>query len=188
MAGAIIYSGRTGIPLLNDIPAFPIPGIPDSAPADNARLLAAILALECTRIALPPTPLLRPEDLMEFRDANSKLLRGFRRSMLRYAADLNGKIKGLSAEDFQAKTKFFIETEIVPAMDELNVTMNDPARPWHKRAVDALKIIPEIGGAFLTGGFTAALAKTSNHPPAKPGAFASEPLKAAIGALRDPMI
>ena len=29
---------------------------------------------------------------------------------------------------------------------------------------------------------------TSNHPPAKPGAFASEPLKAAIGALRDPMI
>ena len=30
--------------------------------------------------------------------------------------------------------------------------------------------------------------RRSNHPPAKPGAFASEPLKAAIGALRDPMI
>ena len=33
-----------------------------------------------------------------------------------------------------------------------------------------------------------AVGSKSNHPPAKPGAFASEPLKAAIGALRDPMI
>lgn len=96
---------------------------------------------------------------MEFRAENAALLRGFRRSMLRYASDLNDKIKGLNREDFEAKTRFFIETEIVPSIDELNVTMNDPARPWHRRAIDALKIVPEIGGAFLAGGPSAALTK-----------------------------
>lgn len=159
LAGAMIFAGKNGIPLLNDIPGLPIPGLSNTAPVDDARLLASILAVECTRIALPPTPILRPEDLMEFREANAMLLRGFRRSMLRYAAELNGKIKGMTLEDFERHTKFFIDTEIVPSMDELNVTMNDPARPWHKRAVDAIKIIPEIGGAFLAGGPSAALTK-----------------------------
>ena len=44
-------------------------------------------------------------------------------------------------------------------MDELNATMNDPARPWHRKALDAIKIIPQVGGAFLAGGPTAALTK-----------------------------
>ena len=130
-----------------------------AAPQDDAKLLAGILAVECTRIALPPTPLLRPEDIMEFREANAALLRGFRRSMLRYAADLNNKIKDISWAEFEAKTKFFVETQIVPSMDELNATMNDPARPWHRKALDAIKIIPQVGGAFLAGGPTAALTK-----------------------------
>jgi hypothetical protein len=159
LARAIIHSGTSGIPLLNDIPSLKLPGMVDVAPVDNAKLLAGILAVECTRIALPPTPLLQPEDIMEFREANAPLLRGFRRSMLRYAADLNSKIKDLSPEEFETKTKFFIETQIVPSMDELNATMTDPARPWHKRAIDAIKIIPQVGGAFLAGGGAAALTK-----------------------------
>jgi hypothetical protein len=159
LARAIIHSGKTGVPLLNDIPGLKLPGLLDAAPQDDAKLIAGILAVECTRIALPPTPLLRVEDLMEFRGANATLLRGFRRSMLRYAADLNNKIKSVTLEEFEAKTKFFIETQIVPSMDELNAVMNDPARPWHKRALDALKIVPEVGGAFLAGGPTAALTK-----------------------------
>jgi hypothetical protein len=159
LARAIIHSGKTGIPLLNDIPGLKLPGMLDAAPQDDAKLLAGILAVECTRIALPPTPLLRPEDIVEFREANAHLLRGFRRSMLRYAADLNSKIKDITLEEFEAKTKFFIETQIIPSMDELNATMNDPARPWHKRAIDALKIIPQVGGAFLAGGGAAALTK-----------------------------
>jgi hypothetical protein len=158
LARAIIHSGETGVPLLNDIPGLTLPGMLDVAPHDDAKLLAGILAVECTRIALPPTPLLRPEDIMEFREANAPLLRGFRRSMLRYAADLNSKIKDITSEEFEAKTRFFIETQIVPSMDELNATMNDPARPWHKRAIDA-KIIPQVGGAFLAGGGAAALTK-----------------------------
>jgi hypothetical protein len=159
LARAIIHSGKTGIPLLNDIPGLNLPGMLDIAPVDDAKLLSGILAIECTRIALPPTPLLRPEDIMEFREANAPLLRGFRRSMLRYAADLNSKIRDITSEEFEAKTKFFIETQIVPSMDELNATMNDPARPWHRRAIDTLKIIPQVGGAFLAGGEVAALTK-----------------------------
>jgi hypothetical protein len=159
MARAIVHSGQHNIPLLNDIPGLPVPGLPDEVPADNAKVLATILAIECTKLALPPTPVLLPEDIMEFRAANAALLRGFRRSMLRYGADLNDKIKGVSPEEFEAKTRFFVETHIVPSMDELNAVMTDPARPWYKRAIDGLKIIPEIGGAYLTGGGPAALTK-----------------------------
>jgi hypothetical protein len=97
-----------------DIPGLKLPGMLDAAPQDDAKLLAGILAVECTRIALPPTPLLRPEDIVEFREGNSALLRGFRRSMLRYAADLNNKIKDLTLEEFEGKTKFFIETQMHP--------------------------------------------------------------------------
>jgi hypothetical protein len=159
LARALMHSAEAGVPLLNDVPAMQIPGIPDTVPADNARILATILAIECTKLVLPPMPLLRPEDIMEFRAENATLLRGFRRSMLRYAADLNGKIKGLSREEFEAKTRFFVETQIVPAMDELNAAMNDHARPWHKRVFAAVKIAPEIAGAFIAGGPAAALAK-----------------------------
>jgi hypothetical protein len=138
LAGAILHSGRTRIPLLNDIPGLSIPGVTDASPTDDAKLLAAILAVECTQIALSPTPLMYPEDMMEFRAENAALLRGFRRSMLRYANDLNGKINGLSAEDFDTKTKFSIASEIVPAMDELREAMNNPARSWTKRAVGGM--------------------------------------------------
>ncbi|MFZ5712976.1 MAG: hypothetical protein ACOY3N_09065 [Bradyrhizobium sp.] len=158
IARAMIHSGRTGVPLINDVPGLQLPGVP-TTPVNDAKLLASILAVECTRIALPAVPLLRPEDLMEFRDASAALLRAFRRSMLRYAADLNGKIKGMDREEFEKQTQFFIQTQIVPAMDELDVTLNDPARPWHKRAVDAVKIVPEIAGAYLAGGSSAALTK-----------------------------
>jgi hypothetical protein len=148
-----------GAPLLNDYPGLPIPGLDQTTPQDNAKILSAILAIECTKLVLPPTPILHPADIMEFRAANKELLRGFRKSMLRYAADLNGKIGDLSREDFERKTRFFIETQIVPAMDDLRMTMNDPKRPWHKRAIDAAKVVPSIAGAYFTGGTSAALIK-----------------------------
>jgi hypothetical protein len=49
---------------------------------------------------------------MEFRAENIMALKTFRRSMLQYAADLNGKINDLSPVDFERVTKFFIQTEI----------------------------------------------------------------------------
>jgi hypothetical protein len=44
-------------------------------------------------------------------------------------------------------------------MDDLRLTMNDPSRPWHKRAIDAVKVIPSIAGAYFTGGTSAVLIK-----------------------------
>jgi hypothetical protein len=159
LAGAIIDSAQRRIPLLNDLPGVPVPGIEDITPVDKAKILSSIIAIECTRLVLPETPILRPGDIMEFRAANVPLLRGFRRSMLRYATDLNGKIAGLSVEDFREKTRFFIETEIVPAMDELRGTMHNPGKPWYKHAIDAAKVIPSIGAAFVAGGPSAAVTK-----------------------------
>jgi hypothetical protein len=159
LAGAILESARLGVPLLNDQPWLPIPGIDHRTPHDKAKVLSAILAIECTKLILPPTPVLRPAEIMEFRAANAELLHEFRKSMLRYAADLNAKISGLSSEDFEHKTRFFIETEIVPTMDDLRLTMNDPAQPWHRRAIGGLKVIPSIAGAYFTGGASAALMK-----------------------------
>src|SRR3984885_13733303 len=116
-AGAILESGKRGVPLLNDYPGLPIPGVDQKTPHDQAKVLSAILAIECTKLILPPTPILHPADIMEFRAANTHLLHGFRKSMLKYAADLNGQIGDLSREDFEHKTRFFIETQLVPAMD-----------------------------------------------------------------------
>jgi hypothetical protein len=159
MAGTLLESARAGVPLLNDIPGLPIPGFEETTLAFDSKALSAILALECVRLALPELPLLRPEDLMEFREANTTTLRAFRRSMLRYAAELNGAIRGLPAGEIEDATKFFVDTEIVPVLDELRSTMHGPARPWYKRAVDLIKVVPELGTAFMTLDPTTAIAK-----------------------------
>ncbi|TWA99691.1 hypothetical protein [Bradyrhizobium stylosanthis] len=159
LAGAILESAKTGIPLLNDIPGIPIPGIDGKMPADDAKALATIIAIECTKLALPQLPMLRPEDLMEFRAENADALRAFRRSMLRYAADLNKKLSSLKAEELESKTTFFIQTEIVPVLDELQAAINAPARAWWKRSIDFVRVIPELAAGSFTMDPATAIAK-----------------------------
>ena len=60
---------KTGIPLLT-VADVPIPGGLPQAPTDNAKVLSAILAFECLRLALPEFPLLTPTALMDFRAEN----------------------------------------------------------------------------------------------------------------------
>jgi hypothetical protein len=159
LAGSLIESGKTGIPLLNDVRGLPIPGIDQATPRDNAKILSAVLAIECTKLALPPMPVLRPEDLMEFRAENKEALRAFRRSMLQYAGDLNDKVKGLSPADLEQKTRFFVQTEVVPVMDALRSSMSDPARPWYNRVTDHVRVVANLGASFLVMDPTAALAR-----------------------------
>jgi hypothetical protein len=159
LAGAVLHSAKTGVPLLNDIPGLPIPGLEEATPTNNAKILSAILAIECVKIALPEIPLLRLEDLMEFRAENTTTLRGFRRSMLRYAADLNGKLRGLTSEEIQKATEFFVQTEIVPVLDELQSAMNHPARSWYNRGVDFFRVVPELVTTFMTIDRRTAIAK-----------------------------
>jgi len=60
LAGSIRESARTGIPLLNDIPGVPIPGIDGIIPVDDAKALATIIAIECTKLVLPHLPIQLP--------------------------------------------------------------------------------------------------------------------------------
>jgi hypothetical protein len=148
-ASAVLHSAQTGIPLLNDIPGLPVPFV-EGAEGDKARHLSAMLAIECVKLALPELPLLWPEDLMEFREDNRDALRIFRRSLLRYAGDLNGKLAQVAPAEIELATKFFVDTEIAPALDELRAKMNAPARPWYKRAIDAVRVVPKISPSFYT--------------------------------------
>lgn len=149
MAGAVLHSGHTGIPLLNDTPSLPVPLVGE-AQVDRAKHLSTMLAIECVKLALPDLPLLWPDDLMEFRAANHDALRVFRRSLLRYAGSLNGKLANAPHQEIEAMTKFFVATEIAPALDELKAKMSAPARPWYKRGIDAVKIAPNISPSFYT--------------------------------------
>jgi hypothetical protein len=159
LAGALLESSARGIPLLNDVHGLSIPGFEATNPENKAKLLSAILAVECTKMVLPPTPVMTVPDIVEFRSENAKLLRRFRHSVLKYAAELNSHIAGLSVKDFEAKTRFFVESRIVPDMDELRMAMNDPGQPWYKRAVAAAKVLPSIAGAYFAGNPSAALIK-----------------------------
>src|SRR5262245_4300183 len=160
LANSVIESGKTGIPVVNDLPnRLPIPGLDQNTPHNDAKILSTILAIECSKLALPPMPILRPEHLMEFRAENTAALRTFRRSMLQYAGDLNAKIKDLSPADFEQTTEFFIRTEIVPVMDALRSSMNDPARPWYHRLTDHAKVLAELGASFFALDPTTAIAR-----------------------------
>jgi hypothetical protein len=160
LANSVIESGKTGIPILNDLPKhLPIPGIDPQTPHNNAKILSTILAIECTKLVLPPMPILRPEHLMEFRAENATALKTFRRSMLQYAGDLNAKIKDVSPADFEHTTRFFIQTEIVPVLDALRSSMSDPTRPWYNRVADRAKVLAELGANFFVMDPTTAIAK-----------------------------
>jgi hypothetical protein len=149
----------------------PIPGFEQTTPENNAKILSAVLALEAAKLALPALPILRPEELMEFRAENVKALRIFRRAMLTYAGELNSKIKGVKPAEFQEITRFYVQTEIAPALDALRDMMNAPARPWYKRVIEGAGVLAQIGPSFFTmppeAALTSALAKIA-------GQFATE--------------
>jgi hypothetical protein len=159
LAGAIRYSAQAGVPLLNDLPGLPIPGLDGSVAKDDAKALAAIIAIECTKLVLPELPVLRPEDLMEFRAENTETLRAFRRSMLHYAGDFNKRLSGIKSEEFEKHTNFFIGTEIVPVLDELKAAINAPARAWWRRGLDFVRVVPELAAGAFTMDPTTAITK-----------------------------
>ncbi len=151
LALATISAAQTGIPLLNDLAGMPVAGADGASPHDNAAALSSLLAIECVRTALPQIPLLQPKELMEFRAENGAHLRTFRNAMLRYSRELNAEIKGLDRQELQRKTTFFVQTEIAPTLDELRNSIAAPNRPWHKRILDGMYIVPRLGWAFMTG-------------------------------------
>lgn len=150
-ANAIKYAANNDLPLLDDGTGlkFPFQG----RYKDNAPALATLLAVESIKVALPHVPILTPRELIDFRADNVKELRAFRSSMLRYARELNQQISNDgSKEELFKKAKFLVDTEISPALHDLNRDLTNPNRPWHKRMTNGITISSSVVAGFLTGG------------------------------------
>jgi hypothetical protein len=149
-AGALLFSAEHGIPVINDTPQLPIPGVPGDAKA-NAKLLAMIMAMEAIRMVLPKIKALRPDALREFRQETAQYVRPFRLAMLRLARDLNAALSSdAPLAEVQQQAKFLAETTIYPTLRELDAEITNPAKPWYRRAVDLARSAPELAASFLT--------------------------------------
>jgi len=147
-ANALLYAGQQGAILVNDNPRLPVlaVGAPFKA---NAKMLATIMALESVEFALPDMAARSLPELAEFRSETKELVKPFRRAMLRLSKDLNAAIlSDATLDDVRREAKFIVETTVAPALEDLKADLNRPARPWHRRAADAVKGIPELAGAF----------------------------------------
>ncbi|MEW6450326.1 MAG: hypothetical protein AB1490_06745 [Pseudomonadota bacterium] len=150
-ARAINYASEKGLPLLDDGMGI---ALPFAAPyKDNASSLATLLAIESAALVLPDMPVLRPQELVDFRVENEKELRNFRASMLRYARTLNSDISdGADTEEVLRKARFLADSEIAPTLHDLNRDLTNPNRPWLKRMADGVRITSSVVVGVLTGG------------------------------------
>jgi hypothetical protein len=150
-ANALIVASKKGLPIVNDDPSLPIPGLPQVDPKANAKLLASMLTIESVKLALPRLRALTPKQLQEVRAELSQHVRPFRLAMLRLSKELNVAItSGMDLSQIQREAKFLAETSVYPELADLRKTIEDPGRPWHRRAVDLAMNIPELASAFAT--------------------------------------
>lgn len=150
-ANAILYSGKTGIPLVNDNPYIPIPAIPQEAAENNAALLSTILTMECVKLLLPEIRPLQPAELKNLRAELSEDLQGFRVSILKLAKELNSGLKqGAALDEVQDRAQFLVRTDVRPRLVELKDTLEAPARPWAARFCDGAMIIPQLACSLFT--------------------------------------
>ena len=158
-ANALLYAIRNGLPLINDVPGLPVPGVPGGAKG-NARLLAAILAMETIALVLPTIKPLTPEALKDFREELAPHVKPFRLAMLRLTKELNtGIASGATSEGIQRQAKFLAETDVYPKLAELDAVIQSPKKHWYRRGVDLAKDAPELAANFATMPMNLAIAK-----------------------------
>ncbi|SRR6266478_10631 len=147
-ANALIYAAKNQLPLINDDPRFPVPGLPGNA-KNNAKVLATILTIESVKLVLPKIRALTPEQLREFRSETAELVKPFRLAMLRMAKDLNAAITSeMTLNEVQEHAKFLVETSVYPELKEFEKIVHDPGKPWYRRAVDLARSAPEVITSF----------------------------------------
>jgi hypothetical protein len=147
---ALLYAARRNLILLNDNPRLPMLGISTELRA-NARVLSTALALEAVTLVLPPLPDLSFPQIAELRAETRGEIKPFRRAMLKLSKDLHSALLGASTlSDVQKEARFLVETTILPELAELRETLSKPRRPWHRRAMDLAKSVPELVGNFAT--------------------------------------
>jgi hypothetical protein len=160
-ANAFLYAARKGLPLVTNNPYLPIPAIPTESPKDNATLLATIMAIECINIALPALPSMTVATIAEMRAETRESVRPFRREMLKMTKDLNVMLaSNATMEDVQRSARFLAQSQVMPALEELREVLNQPKKPWYRRATDLAKEIPELATSYATMPTNIALAKS----------------------------
>ena len=159
-SSALLFATRKGLPLINDDPSLPVPGLGNGSARDNAKLLATVLALECVRLVLPNVPVLTPEGVAEMRNEAKDLVRPFRISLLKLARELNAMLTSSTPmKEVQRAATFLSETTVHPELHELRQSIESQGQPWHKRAIGVFKDVPSLTSAFFTMPTNIAIAK-----------------------------
>jgi hypothetical protein len=147
---ALLYAARRDLVLLNDNPRLPMLGISTDPKAD-AKVLSTALALEAVTLSLPPLPDLSFEQIAELRADTRDDVKPFRRAMLRLSRDLNAALLShASLADVHKEARFLVETTVLTELGDLRDALARPRRPWHRRAIDLAKAVPELVGNFAT--------------------------------------
>ena len=80
--------------------------------------------------------------------------------MLSLSKELNSMLTSdMKMEDVVQSARFLAETDIFPKLEELKSFINNPLRPWYRRAVDVVKSTPELVSSFFTLPTNIAVAK-----------------------------
>jgi hypothetical protein len=159
-ANAIVYSAKMGIPLVNDNPSLPVPGLGGVEAKHNAKLLASILALECVSFALPTVRPMSPEQLVEARLQLRPQLQPFRTAVMKLTKDLNAAISAdADMGEISKAASFLVQTDIAPALAELSSTLSKPTAGWMTRGFEFAKQVPELASAFASMPTSLATAK-----------------------------
>ena len=152
-AYAFVFACARGLPVLNDNPNLPVPGIGSALDVKrDVKALATIMALESLRLVLPEAlPILQPHDLREFRRDLEPCTKPFRLKMLRLAKELDAAIQSNAPlSEVQQHARFLAETTVFPEISEMEKFMRTAQKPWTRRAVDLVKCAPELAVAFVT--------------------------------------
>ncbi|NOJ81187.1 hypothetical protein [Myxococcus xanthus] len=148
-ANALIFASKNQIPLINDDPTLPVPGLGGVSPKNNAKLLSTILTIESMKLVLPEIPTLAPQELAEFRIESRPHTKSFRAAMLKLSKELNAAIHSdAKLADVQQAARFMAETTVAPAIEELRGFIKSPKRPWHKKAAKYAMMIPSLALSF----------------------------------------
>lgn len=176
-AAAIVEAAGRGATLLTDEPQVRIPSVGTNSAGPSARSVASILALHSAALVLPEMRVMRPSELMEFRDRHSTEMRRFRRGMLKHAGELSADLRSAKPDEVEGVVNDYIDTKIAPELDQLREVARQSTRTNSQRFAEGAIVATTFGTGVLAGGLvTGAVAALVGL-----GHFAA----AEIGAARD---
>ncbi len=158
---ALLYSADRGLPLINSDSRLPVPALEAGNPKNNAKLLAAFMAVECAALVLPEMGELPPSRILEARADLEKYVKPFRLELLRMASKLSAAIESdASSEEISAAARFIVQTDVYPTLAELKDELAKPKKGWMDRSWKLVKVIPSLVASYATLNLGVAVPKT----------------------------